>query len=86
MLVAVLFCAGNISNALATPSGFPFIEIFNEVTGSIGGATGMALIVILAQILACIGLVATASRMTWAFARERGIPGYNLLARVSLTF
>jgi len=42
----------------------------------------MTVIIVLAQILACIGLLATASRMTWAFARERGIPGYNYLARV----
>ncbi|KAF4630642.1 hypothetical protein G7Y89_g7494 [Cudoniella acicularis] len=82
MLVAILFCAGDIADALKTPTGFPFIEIFNQATGSIGGATGMTVIIVLAQILACIGLLATASRMTWAFAREKGLPGYGLLAWV----
>lgn len=82
MLLAVLFCAGNIDNALMSPTGFPFIEIFREATNAVGGATGMTVIILLAQILACIGILATTSRMTWAFARERGIPGYKYLAKV----
>ncbi|PQE33967.1 choline transport protein [Rutstroemia sp. NJR-2017a WRK4] len=71
MLIAVLFCAGNIEDALQSPTGFPFIEIFNQATGSISGATGMTVIIVLAQILACIGIIATATRMTWAFTREK---------------
>lgn len=84
MLIAILFCAGNIHEALESPTGFPFIEIFDAATGSVAAATGMTVIIILAQVLACIGLVATASRMTWAFARERGIPGYQHLSMVSI--
>ncbi|PQE16966.1 choline transport protein [Rutstroemia sp. NJR-2017a BBW] len=82
MLIAVLFCAGNIEDALQSPTGFPLIEIFNQATGSISGATGMTVIIILAQILACIGIIVTASQMTWVFAREKGIPGYNYLSKV----
>ena len=41
MLVAVLFSAGNISDALGTPTGYPYIEIFSQGTGSIKGATAM---------------------------------------------
>ena len=84
MLIAILFCAGNINDALESPTGFPFIEIFDQATGSVGAATGMTLIIVLAQIFACIGILATASRMTWAFARERGIPGYHHLSIVRL--
>lgn len=82
MLIAVLFCAGNIENALMTPTGFPFIEIFLQATNSVGAATGLTVIVLLACILATIGLLASASRMTWAFAREKGLPGYKYLGRV----
>ena len=41
MLVAVLFSAGNISEALKTPTGYPYIEIFSQGTRSIKGATAM---------------------------------------------
>lgn len=83
MLIAVLFCLGNLDNALNTPTGFPFMEIFAQATGSNGGATAMSCIILVAQIFAAIGLLATASRMTWAFARENGLPFSKYLARVS---
>ncbi len=35
------------------------------------------------MIFAAVGLLATASRMLWAFAREQGLPGSSLLAKVS---
>ena len=41
MLVAVLFCIGNVDNALATPTKFPFIEIFAQATGTKVGGTAM---------------------------------------------
>lgn len=44
---------------------------------------GQTSIVIAAQIFATVGFLATASRMAWAFARERGLPGASTLAKVS---
>ena len=37
------------------------------------------------MIFATVGALTTASRMTWAFARERGLPGSAVLSRVSFT-
>lgn len=34
-------------------------------------------------IFATIGIVATSSRMLWAFARENGLPGSGYISRVS---
>lgn len=33
-----------------------------------------------------IGFAATASRMTWSFARDRGLPFYKVISKVSSTF
>lgn len=41
MLLAVLFRLGNTDDALNTPTGYPFMEIFQQAVGSNGGATGM---------------------------------------------
>lgn len=41
MLIAVLFCLGNLEDALSTPTGFPFIEIFRQATNSTSGGTVM---------------------------------------------
>ena len=41
MLVAVLFCLGNIDAALNTPTEYPYIQIFAQAVGTNSGATGM---------------------------------------------
>lgn len=41
MLIAVLFCLGDIDAALNTPTGYPYMEIFAQGVGSNSGATGM---------------------------------------------
>lgn len=106
MLIGVLFCLGNLDNALTTPTGFPFIEIFRQATNSTSGGTVMvstirprslrwksispaalthlpkASLIVSAVIFAATGFLTTASRMTWAFAREKGLPGSTWLAKV----
>ncbi|CZT04966.1 related to GABA transport protein [Rhynchosporium agropyri] len=82
MLIAILFCLGSINDALATPTGFPFIEIFHQATNSKSGATVMTAIVMLLMAAASIGVMATASRMLWAFARDNGVPFSKHIGRV----
>ena len=40
------------------------------------------LVIIAALVFAAVGCLATASRMAWAFARERGLPASSILAKV----
>lgn len=82
MLLAVLFCLGNVDDALHTPTGYPFIEIFRQAVGTVGGATAMTIIVVALGICGTIGFLASSSRMTWAFARDRGLPGWAQLSKV----
>jgi choline transport protein len=82
MLIAILFCIGDISNALSSSTGFPFIEIFTQATGSTGGATAMVSIVLSLMIFASVASLAASSRVMWAFARDNGIPGSSYLAYV----
>lgn len=82
MLLALLFCIGNVDDALNTPTKFPFIEIFAQATGSHGGAVGMTTLVLFLIIFATIVTVTATSRMTWAFARDKGLPGSGIIGRV----
>lgn len=82
MLIATLFCLGDIQAALKTTTGYPFIEIFYQATGSIGGSTAMASVISVLGLCATIGFLASCSRLTWAFARDRGLPGWRLLSKV----
>ena len=82
MLVVMLFCVSDIEAALSTPTGFPFMEIFLQGTESVGGSAAMTSIIILLSFCAAVGIIASASRVLWAFARDRGVPGWNQIRRV----
>lgn len=85
MLLAVIFCLGDPQAALEAGDtiGYPFIEVFISATQSLGGATVMTSIVITLCFSATIGFMATASRIIWSFARDRGLPFSNVLCHVS---
>jgi amino acid transporter len=83
LLIALLFCLGDINNALNTPTGFPFIEIFVQATNSNAAATAMTCLILLLMIAAAIGIMATASRLLWSFARDNGVPFSQYISRVS---
>jgi choline transport protein len=75
MLLAVLFSAPDIMEMLAGPSPVPaFMRIFEYATGSTTGATIMASIIIALEFCSAMGCLAAASRMTWSFARDQGLP------------
>ncbi|CAG8224737.1 unnamed protein product [Penicillium salamii] len=82
MLIAILFCMGNIQDALNTPTGYPFIEIFFHSTGSITGAVLLSTIVLLISMFGVMGMIAAASRQFWSFSRDRAIPGWRLWVKV----
>lgn len=85
MLFAVLFSAPDISKLLEEESPVsPFIRIFTYAVGSKAGATIMTSIIIVLEFCSAMGCLAAASRMTWSFARDRGLPFARYLSLVSL--
>lgn len=84
MLLAVLYCLGNIQDTFNTLTGFPFIAIFQQATISFAGSSAMVAIVFILGVCSEIALLAAASRMMWAFARDRGLPGWWLLSKVRI--
>lgn len=83
MLVTYCFCLGNVEEILGTPTGYPFIQVFYNVTNSHGGASAMTAILISLTVCGCISNVATASRQLFAFARDGGLPFSPFLAHVN---
>lgn len=84
MLFAVLFSADDVQRLLdeEAPTS-PFIRIFYQAVGSEAGATVMVSIIILLEFCSAMGCLAAASRMTWSFARDRGLPFSRALSVVS---
>ena len=85
MLVSVLFCMGDFTAALQTPTEYLFIKIFTQATAFKAGATVMTSIIIILAFCAIIAALAGSSRMTWSFARNRGLLGWRYLSKVRWT-
>jgi amino acid transporter len=74
ILLPVLFFMGNLDDALGS-GPFPIIYIFNRVTGgNTAAASAMTSTIIISASFATFGLLTTASRILWAFARDGGTP------------
>ena len=85
MVIAVLFVTPDITSALASPPGllgFPFMQIFYDALGSKAGANFLIAILVIMDAAGTIALMATASRLVWAFARDRALPGWRTVSKV----
>ncbi|KAF2140464.1 uncharacterized protein K452DRAFT_229802, partial [Aplosporella prunicola CBS 121167] len=74
MLLTILFSVGDWASVLASPTGWPFLELLHAGVQSRAGATAMGSIILAMIFFATFGYVASASRQLWAFARDRGMP------------
>lgn len=74
MVVIVLACLGPVP-AVAS-SSYPMVAVVVSATGSVPAATAICCGLLLTVIFASIGSVTSASRLTWAWARDGGLPSY----------
>ncbi|KAL8898221.1 MAG: hypothetical protein Q9207_006820 [Kuettlingeria erythrocarpa] len=81
-IFTLCFTITDIPRLLDSPTGFPFLQLFSDVTQSNAGTAVMAAIIIITLVMAVVSEVATASRQIWAFSRDDGLPFSRYLRRV----
>ncbi|KAL9079936.1 MAG: hypothetical protein Q9157_001228 [Trypethelium eluteriae] len=81
ILVAFLICA-DFEAAATRHAAVPFVPVLAAALGSNAGASVMTAIILILTIFAGVGVLASASRMTWSFARDHGLPGWRSLSQV----
>lgn len=81
-LIAILFSLGDLFAALNSKTGFPIIEIVYGATGSKLATTLMISGLIFSAITSSWANLAAASRTTWAFSRDNGLPFSSYFAHV----
>ncbi|QKX54036.1 uncharacterized protein TRUGW13939_01119 [Talaromyces rugulosus] len=86
MIITYAFCISDIDQVLASSTGFPFIQVFLDSTGSVRATTGMTALMMVLQFCATISNVATGSRQLYAFARDDGLPYSKFLSHVNRRF
>jgi len=79
MVMALLFCLGDINAALNTSTGYPFMEVFVQATHSVGGSAIMIALIIVLAFCCTVAILTSASCMFWSFARDRGLPCWRTL-------
>jgi len=83
MLITICFTLGDTNNILASATGYPFIQVFYNSTGSLSATNALTSILIMTLIASTITEVATASRQLWSFARDRGLPFSDFFSDVT---
>ncbi|KAK0389122.1 hypothetical protein NLU13_2697 [Sarocladium strictum] len=79
--ICLLFIIRDVDAVVSSKTG-PLIEIYLQATDSKAGTVCLVLFPIVCIVFACVGIMATSTRMVYAFARDRGLPFSHVFARV----
>ena len=80
-LMCLLLVAGNVNEVINSSSG-PIGQIIYTATGSKAGTVCLLMFPVVCLLFAGISIMTTSSRMTYAFARDGGLPFSRILSRV----
>lgn len=81
-LTVLLFCMSDVTAVISAPEG-PLLRIFIQATNSNAAAIALEVFPIVCLLFATTGIMTTASRMIYAFARDNGLPGSSYLSKVN---
>lgn len=82
MVVTFCICLGNVTEVLASPTGYPYIQVFYNATNSTTGTTILIAFQLAMGACGCLTGMAAASRQLWSFSRDKAVPGSNWLSVV----
>lgn len=83
-LSCLMFVLADIERVISSPMG-PLLQIFLDATGSKAGSTCLLMFPLVCMLFTSTALVCTSSRMSYAFARDRGMPFSSFFAKVHPT-
>ncbi|KAL6712604.1 hypothetical protein ACN47E_000481 [Coniothyrium glycines] len=83
-LIGFLFAMDDVDAAINDPSGYPFLYVFKNAV-NLSGVNALTIIVMLLVSAANINFGASTARQTFAFARDRGLPFSDWIAKVDCT-
>lgn len=84
-IMVLLFFIGDPMAALGTATGYPVIEIYLQATGSTAGATVLTYFIIVPLIVSNFSVLASVTRLVWAFARDNRLPFSSFFSAIHPT-
>lgn len=73
-MVAVMFCIGDVDKVTNTPTLLPIIEVYYQATKSKPATNILVVMIAFILFISLFNIFASVSRLTWAFARDNGLP------------
>jgi len=83
-LSCLLFVLSNVDDVIDSAAG-PLLQIFMDATNSKAGSTCLLMFPLVCMLFTTTSIMATSSRMSYAFARDRGLPFSSVFAKVHPT-
>lgn len=80
-LSCLLFVIADVDQVIGSPAG-PLLQIFMDATKSQAGSTCLVMLPLGCMLFASIPVLSTSSRMSYALARDRGMPLSSVFAKV----
>jgi amino acid transporter len=84
-MIAVMFCIGDVDQVINTPTLLPIIEVYYQATKSKAATNILVVMIALILFISLFNIFASVSRLTWAFARDNGLPFSKTFAYVHPT-
>ena len=81
-LTVLLFVSKNIDNVISSTAG-PILQIFYDATNNQAGSICLLMFPLICLLFATTGIMTTSSRMTYAFARDGGLPVSRFFAKIN---
>ena len=81
-LICILFTIGNVEAVTNTPTQLPIIEVYYLATNSMAATNVFVVAIATVVFVGLFNSFASVSRLTWAFARDRGLPFSDFFSKV----
>ncbi|KAE8135553.1 amino acid/polyamine transporter I [Aspergillus pseudotamarii] len=83
--ISMFFSLNDLSKLLNTATGVPILELYYQALDNVPGAIVLETLLLVTGMGCLIACHTWQSRLCWAFARDRGIPGHKWLSQVNHT-
>ena len=83
--VALMYCIGDVDKVTNSSTGLPIIEVLYEATKSKPATNFLLVMIAFVLFVSLFNILASAARLTWAFARDNGLPFSKTFAYVHPT-
>jgi len=84
-IIVILFCLGDFETALSTPTGYPIMQVVYGATGSKAATSVFTVFIVFNALISMFSSLASVSRLTWAFAKDNGLPFSKFFSTVHPT-